>query len=74
MDRGAWRAAVHRVAQSRTQLKWLSSGSSKVGMGPERPPQGEREGSASRGWASLVRWGLFGGRSTCTRMAGFSNS
>ena len=27
-DRGAWRAAVHTVAQSRTQLKWLSSSSS----------------------------------------------
>ena len=24
VDRGAWRAAVHRVAQSRTQLTWLS--------------------------------------------------
>ena len=24
VDRGAWWAAVHRVAQSRTQLKWLS--------------------------------------------------
>ena len=24
MDRGAWRAAVHRVAKSRTWLKWLS--------------------------------------------------
>ena len=24
MDRGAWQAAVHRVAQSRTQLKRLS--------------------------------------------------
>ena len=24
MDRGAWRAAVHRVAQSRTPLKQLS--------------------------------------------------
>ena len=24
MDRGAWWATVHRVAQSRTQLKWLS--------------------------------------------------
>ena len=23
MDRGAWRATVHRVAKSRTQLKWL---------------------------------------------------
>ena len=26
-DRGAWWAAVYRVAQSRTQLKWLSSSS-----------------------------------------------
>ena len=25
MDRGAWQAAVHRVAQSQTQLKWLST-------------------------------------------------
>ena len=24
MDRGAWRAMVHRVAKSQTQLKWLS--------------------------------------------------
>ena len=28
MDRGAWRAAVHAVAQSQTQLKRLSSSSS----------------------------------------------
>ena len=27
-DRGAWWAAIHGVAQSRTQLKWLSSSSS----------------------------------------------
>ena len=25
MDRGAWWAAVHRVAKSQTQLKWLST-------------------------------------------------
>ena len=25
MDRGAWRATVHRVAWSQTQLKWLST-------------------------------------------------
>ena len=25
MDRGAWRATVHRVAQSQTRLKWLST-------------------------------------------------
>jgi len=29
-DRGAWWAAVYGVAQSRTQLKWLSSSSSSV--------------------------------------------
>jgi len=28
MDRGAWWAAVHGVAQSQTRLKWLSSSSS----------------------------------------------
>ena len=27
MGRGAWLAAVHRVTQSRTQLKWLKSNS-----------------------------------------------
>ena len=27
--RGAWKAAVHRVAQSRTRLKWLSSSNSQ---------------------------------------------
>ena len=30
IDRGAWWAAVHGVAQSRTRLKWLSSSSSKA--------------------------------------------
>ena len=30
VDRGAWRAAVHRVAQSRTWLKQLSSSSSSA--------------------------------------------
>ena len=25
MDRGTWRVMVHRVAQSRTELKWLST-------------------------------------------------
>ena len=25
LDRGAWRATVHRVAKSKTRLKWLSS-------------------------------------------------
>ena len=30
MDGGTWQAAVHGVAQSRTQLKRLSSSSSKL--------------------------------------------
>ena len=29
-DGGAWWAAIHVVTQSRTQLKWLSSGSSRM--------------------------------------------
>ena len=29
-DRGAWWAAVHGVTQNQTQLKWLSSSSSKL--------------------------------------------
>ena len=32
-DRGAWWAVVYGVAQSQTQLKWLSSSSSKPQMG-----------------------------------------
>ena len=32
MHRGAWQAAVHRVAQSQTWLKWLSSRSVFLGM------------------------------------------
>ena len=32
-DRGAWRAAVHGVAQSQTRLKWLSSSSSVTEKG-----------------------------------------
>ena len=42
MDRGAWRATVHRVAKSQTRLKWLSrhtsdnlKGSAVVGRGRE---------------------------------------
>ena len=31
-DRGAWWAAIYGVAQSRTQLKWLSSSSSSSSM------------------------------------------
>ena len=32
MDRRAWQAAVHRVAWSQTQLKWLSPSAARRGM------------------------------------------
>ena len=38
MDRGAWRAAVHGVAQSRTQLKQLSM-HARIGEGNGNPLQ-----------------------------------
>ena len=38
MDRGAWQAIVHRVAQSRTQLKRLSTWSYKSGNYISIPP------------------------------------
>ena len=36
MDGGAWEAAVHGVAQSPTQLKWLSSSSSRKHIKKQR--------------------------------------
>ena len=33
MDRGAWRATVHQVAKSRTQLKWLGTHSTALSLG-----------------------------------------
>ena len=41
MDGGAWKAAVHGVAEVRTRLKWLSSSSSSS----SRLPWGEGNGS-----------------------------
>ena len=32
MDRGAWRATVHRIAKSRTQLRWVSISTVVVGL------------------------------------------
>ena len=49
MDRGAWRAAVHRVAQSWTQLKQLSSRYSHQGK------LGKIEGRRRRG-RQRMRW------------------
>ena len=36
MDRGAWRAMVHKIAKSRTQLKRLSMHALKISVGLPR--------------------------------------
>ena len=55
VDRGAWWAAVHRVAQSQTQLKWLSMHAC-IGEGNGNPLQyscleNPRDGGAW--WAAI---------------------
>ena len=53
-DRGAWWAAIYRVAQSRTQLKWLSSNGEKQ---KENDTQGEIFVKKKKnGRLTLVRW------------------
>ena len=49
MDGGAWWPTVHGVAQSRTQLKWLSSSSSResVGHGDQSHPLTVHEGQVA---------------------------
>ena len=57
MDRGAWWAAVHRVAQSWTQLKWLSMHAC-IGEGNGNPLQYScLENPIDRGawWATIYR-------------------
>ena len=56
MDRGAWLAAVHRVAQSRTWLKWLSMHAC-IGEGNGNPLQCScLENPRDRGaWWAAVR-------------------
>ena len=46
MDRGAWQAAVHGVAKSRTQLKQLVT---DQGIG--KPVTKERDGGMTGWWA-----------------------
>ena len=48
MDRGAWQATVHGVAQSRTQLKWLSV---KI---PEYKGFGTAHLESQSGWLALL--------------------
>ena len=60
MDKGAWWAAVHGVAQSRTWLKWLSSSSSHTMKYIPKPKMNEFyvvymfEIFKSQSWTSLV--------------------
>ena len=46
-DEGAWWAAVYGVAQSRTQLKWLSSSSSNAGDLGSIPESGRSPGEGN---------------------------
>ena len=64
-DGGAWRAAVYRVAESRTRLKWLSSSSSssrkRKQQGAERWSKFQLSVHHPPGWhpsPSKKRWGL----------------
>ena len=43
-DGGAWWAAIYGVTQSRTQLKWLSSSSSKIVTCPPRSWKPKKKG------------------------------
>ena len=57
VDRGAWRAAVHRVAQSQTQLKRLCTHAC-IGEGNGKPLQYScLENPRDRGarWAAIYR-------------------
>ena len=56
-DRGAWWAAVYRVAQSRTWLKWLSSSSSRAEM-TQNPKKNSEWAQKDQQSAKLSRWFL----------------
>ena len=70
MDRGAWRATFHRVAQSWTQLKWLSTAHTHtysqlllfikellwLRIGPEKSLG--NNSSNSRNWWLKMSWSL----------------
>ena len=56
MDRGAWRAMVHRVAQGQTQLKRLKTGTRSC----RQAVGGEAGGEVSPGWAREGLWVLQG--------------
>ena len=58
MDRGAWRAAVHGVAQSQTRLKWCSDGVAG-GVGSEAGVRFPSQGSGSQ---LPLNWSFLEGR------------
>ena len=73
MDRGAWWAAVHRVAQSQTRLKWLSMHAC-IGEGNGNPLQcscleNPRDGGAW--WAAIC--GVAQSRTRLKRLSGSSS-
>ena len=74
VDRGAWRAAVHGVAQSRTRLKWLSMHAC-LGEGNANPLQNSclenpRDGGAW--WAAVC--GVVQSRTRLKRLSSSSRS
>ena len=63
MDRGAWRATVHGVAQSRTPLKRLGTHSGKLLYSAGIPAwHAVMTWGWGRGWDGGEGWGLMGGR------------
>ena len=55
-DRGAWWAAVYGVAQSRTQLKWLSSSSSSSSIPVQRCTTWSSFSCQWISWLNLLQW------------------
>ena len=75
MDRGAWWAAVHGVAQSRTRLERLSSSSSSTCLSIPSPPRWKV--NAVLKTASISAWNnpmLFFGISLCQTSSRASRS
>ena len=55
-DRGAWWAAIYGVAQSRTQLKWLSSSSSSSSIPLQRCTTWSSFSCQWISWLNLLQW------------------
>ena len=74
MDSGAWRAAVHKVAQSRTQVKRLSMRAC-IGEGNGNPLQCsclENPGDGGAWWAAV--YGVAQSRTRLKRLSSSSSS